>query len=431
MTKYLYGLLRIYPKLTSGGSFIPIEGMNIADIYLDVSKKIISKGYEGIYVIYDEFSKFLESSLNQTTMELKKLQDFAEMCNGSKESQVHIMLISHKTILNYVNRLPIEKINSWKAVGERFKEIELKNLPSQMYEIISKVIVKEDTKKSWTKFKEKYREEFNNLIMETSRSGLFCDVENIDDKVVYNPYPLHPTTLFSLPRISEKVAQNERTLFTFLSTNNMNTLMWFLEYTKEKLPFLTIDMIFDYFEIQFKREPNDSEIYKIWRRTANSIKKIHSSDLIYIKILKALAVIYIVNEFNKFPPKFETIIFALESEIYTKEELQNALNSLIDNKLIWYSKSRDTLNFIESSGVNIDEEIKNVIDTRRTVFDIKKVLNECIIEKYLYPIKYNDMNNITRFFEVEFLTYEQLQEIDNWDKKIGTIHADGVFFSNN
>ena len=97
--------------------------------------------------------------------------------------------------------------------------------------------------------------------------------------------------------------------------------------------------------------------------------------------------------------------------------------------MIWYSKSRDTLNFIESSGVNIDEEIKNVIDTRRTVFDIKKVLNECIIEKYLYPIKYNDMNNITRFFEVEFLTYEQLQEIDNWDKKIGTIHADGVFFS--
>ncbi|MCL2415842.1 MAG: hypothetical protein FWD01_03415, partial [Defluviitaleaceae bacterium] len=93
----------LYPQLTSGSTFNPFIGFDIVDLYEDVTKKIKSKGYDGIYVVYDEFSKYLESGISGATIsDIKLLQDFAEKCNRNSETQMHLLLISHKDIANYI-----------------------------------------------------------------------------------------------------------------------------------------------------------------------------------------------------------------------------------------------------------------------------------------------------------------------------------------
>lgn len=58
-----------------------------------------------VYVIYDEFSKYLEANISEASVsDTKMLQDFAEKCNRSGTSQMHLMLISHKEIANYLAR---------------------------------------------------------------------------------------------------------------------------------------------------------------------------------------------------------------------------------------------------------------------------------------------------------------------------------------
>lgn len=52
------------------------------------------------------------------------------------------MLISHKEIANYIDKLPKQKVDGWRGVSERFKHIHLNNNFSQTYEIISSVIQK-------------------------------------------------------------------------------------------------------------------------------------------------------------------------------------------------------------------------------------------------------------------------------------------------
>ena len=71
---------------------IPITDINNStlDFYLDVSKKVSKLGYKGIYVVFDEFSKYLEANLdNNYSEDLKFLQDFAEASNRSKKNQLH------------------------------------------------------------------------------------------------------------------------------------------------------------------------------------------------------------------------------------------------------------------------------------------------------------------------------------------------------
>ena len=70
------------------------------------------RGYSGIYVVYDEFSKFLEANISEASVsDTKMLQDFAEKCNRSAENQLHLMLISHKEIANYIDTLPKQKVD--------------------------------------------------------------------------------------------------------------------------------------------------------------------------------------------------------------------------------------------------------------------------------------------------------------------------------
>ena len=134
--------------------------------------KLKDKGYNGIYVVYDEFSKYLESSINTTTeSDIKLLQDFAEKCNCGLDNQMHLLLITHKDISNYIDsNLPKDKVDGWRGVSGRFLHINLHNNYSQMYEIIAAVIRKNP--KLWDMFKEQNANRFYDLKERFTKNGL-------------------------------------------------------------------------------------------------------------------------------------------------------------------------------------------------------------------------------------------------------------------
>ena len=84
-----------------------------------------------------------------------------------------------------------------------------------------------------------------------------CDyyTELLEDISVQSPeqtfnifYPLNYVTALMLPKLSQRLAQNERTLFTFLSSEDKNTLSAFLKSAEGEFPMLTPDYLYDYFK---------------------------------------------------------------------------------------------------------------------------------------------------------------------------------------
>ena len=202
-------------------------GFDIVELYENVAIAIKQKGYSGLFVVYDEFSKYLEASITAASVsDVKMLQDFAEKCNRSGKIQLHLLLISHKEISNYIDKLPQQKVDGWRGVSERFTHIHLNNNFSQTYEIISSVIQKDSRK--WSVFCDKHQKDFSSLMARYEKHTLFTDAAGEMTTAIYGCYPLHPVSTFILPRLSEKVAQNERTLFTFLSADGASTLSAFV-----------------------------------------------------------------------------------------------------------------------------------------------------------------------------------------------------------
>lgn len=422
---------KLYPGLTSGGAFNPFVGLNVVDLYEDVTKKIKTKGYSGIYVVYDEFSKFLEADITKiNSVDIRLLQDFAEKCNRSADAQMHIMLISHKDISNYIDKLPKQKVDGWKGVSERFKHVELKNNFSQIYEIIATVIGQDE--KFFKKYFADNKQIFDDCLISCRNQSLFSELdEKRLETIIYKCYPMQPVSTFILPRLSEKVAQNERTLFTFLSSQNKNTLYDFINTAKDDFPVLTPDHIYDYFEQVLKKEVYTSPIYTTWKITNNIINKLETEkyEALGSRIIKTIALIYITDQFEKLAPTPETITNIFASSGFDTAHVTRVLSELKEKQYVIYQfKSNNYLRLTDKFSSKIEQEIENYIEKLRTTVTAKKVLNDFNTYDYLYPTAYNDDNEIVRYFNFNFITDEEFFEVDNWEVKISDEDGVGVVY---
>ena len=422
--------VELYPALTSGSSFNPFLGFDVVELYEKVVDKLSEVGYEGVYIVYDEFSKYLESSIgNATISDIKLLQDFAEKCVRSGKKQMHLMLICHKDISNYIdNNLPKEKVDGWRGVSGRFKHTTLHNNFAQMYEIISAVIKKDE--KFWNKFKKDNAPHFEDLKKRYVANGLI-DGKDEDgvNAAVYGCYPLHPVSTFILPRLSEKVAQNERTLFTFLSSSEKHTLSSFLEEAEGDFPLLTPDYLYDYFEPLFRKEVYTSEIHKTYKLTSNVLQKLEPKS-IHARIVKTISLIYMVEQYEKLPPIYDIIVDAYRESVSDTKEISLALEDLINKDCIVYlRRSNNYLKLKESSGVDIPAEIEKKIENNRATLNVKSVLNNSSFDSYMYPTRYNDEHEITRYFDFTFIDSEEFWATSNWELKASDTMADGVVYA--
>ncbi len=422
--------IELYPKLTSGSTFNPFLGFDVVDLYESVAKKIKAKGYSGVYVVYDEFSKYLESSIaNATISDVKLLQDFAEKCSRSGDAQMHLLLICHKDIANYIDGgLPKEKVDGWRGVSGRFKHTNLHNNYAQMYEIISAVIKKNE--KFWTKYQKDNEALFSELSNRFTKNKLL-DANNTTEvrNAIYGCYPIHPVSTFILPRLSERVAQNERTLFTFLSSDDRYTLSAFLKTDGGQFPLITPDYLYDYFEPLLRKEPYTSETHKIYKLTSTVLQKVEA-DTLEAKILKTIALIYLVEQFEKLPPVVDVISNAYRDVVRDAKVINDALTSLIEKECIVYLKrSNGYLRIKESSGVDIPSEIASYIDRNRSVLKVTEILNRSAFDSYMYPTSYNDQFEITRYFDFTFIDGKEFLSVQDFEARISASDADGIIYA--
>ena len=101
----------------------------------------------------------------------------------------------------------------------------------------------------------------------------FNTVKNI---IIKGCLPLHPVTVFLLPRISGKLAQNERTLFTFLADQDESPMPIFLDQEIKTMDLIRPWHIFDYFEQQL-RWTKDDNIKPVYIKTINAISSLPQS----------------------------------------------------------------------------------------------------------------------------------------------------------
>ncbi|MCQ2773088.1 MAG: hypothetical protein MJ238_07465, partial [Bacilli bacterium] len=87
----------LYDCINIGLAFNPLVSNDIVKTYKDVCESLKEFGYSGLFIIFDEFSKFIESTSINLMRDLKLIQDFAELsARSSKSNQIHLCCVAHK-----------------------------------------------------------------------------------------------------------------------------------------------------------------------------------------------------------------------------------------------------------------------------------------------------------------------------------------------
>lgn len=399
-SKYEKLFRKIYSEISYGAEFNTTAGSLIGN--LDKANAAITGKYKGIIFIFDEFGRYIED--NSDEIRVKDIQDMAEYCDHS-DYQNHLILVSHKQLSMYTDEMKKSVSDEWKKVEGRFKPTSINIKYDQCLSLIGNIIPKTER---WTAFKKRFETQLNELYNQAwDFKGFLMPAGNDEEKEGYleDGYPLHPITLYALDRLSKKVAQNERTYFTFLAGDEDHSLEYQLQqYNTKEFHFVGLDAIYDYFVFNIRAFKTD-ESYDVYKKLQYAISKLDSDHRgLPVRILKAMAVIFIIGDSSVIISDRETLMHVVDA---SPEELSAAIDTLEQKKIVKFMRQYGYYDYFDSSIFDLDsmieEKLAGVSDEM-----IVTVLNDDFTNFIIYPHAYNERFHMNRVFLPVFARKEDL-----------------------
>lgn len=406
----------LYNCVINGLEFNPLTNDDVVKNYQDISVKLKDYGYSGLFVVFDEFSKFIDADNDSLLLDLKILQDLAEAAQRSgKDSQLHLCCITHKSLNTYYGNKKEATVNAFRTVEGRFKEVNFTRSMDQSYQIISLAINK---KENFDKVIGAYYVANQDFYNELSVLDLFADTSL--KSIGKGCFPMNPLTTYAVVEVSEKVAQNERTLFTFISDNDSNSLSTFIRNNGTGL--FNVDKIYDYFKELFKKS-DDKTIREIERKAEINLSK--TGDLLEKKIIKVLAIMKIVGN-TLFVPAVDMLANSLE---ISREEALSALNNLVEKKMLKKHLATEQYDFALASSKSITNKVDLILASKSKIDKLSSILNDCFKHQFVLPRKYNAVKKMTRFYKEKYISDFELLALNSFEVFYKDEFCDGLIFN--
>ncbi len=227
----------IYPKIMAGEKFSPEHSIaSITDLMREFEKSAKAAGYKGVIYLFDEFGRYLEQNIN--SIDVKQVQDAAEYCNSGTDST--LFLITHKDLFQYSRKVDnSDDKQEWEKVSGRFKKEHLVYEETSINEMLKVILHKNG---AYDDIKKNNKASFNKKITELEQWSEFSKKENAES-AIDDIYPLNYVAAKMLPVLSQKLAQNERTMFSFLCGDESKSLKNIFDNEGKKLKFISADNI--------------------------------------------------------------------------------------------------------------------------------------------------------------------------------------------
>lgn len=432
----------IHKAVSAGATFFHHYSMSPVDVYQDVAKRLVQeKGYAGIVIIWDEFGRYMERVVNDPGgMEGQSIQDFAQKgCNNSRKNQIHLYLICHRSLEEYVavsatmraSGMSKKEQDEWKKISGRFREFHMKTTDYEVFQLIDQVIVQNERDPAWTSFVKNYRDYLDEWTDSAARLRIFpeFDRKDIHRIVTLGAYPLHPMAAFCLPRISERVAQNERTMFRFLSDSGADTLGPFLHKTrlseKGRSPvFFPADKLWEFFH-------RDVAVHPIHRRKSSKLSQadvlVKPDDKLAKRIIRTVALLQVVGS-DRAPCTEEVIAYCLGLSSSERSVLREKLKSLCTkekdrDRVLVQSIKDGAYRFTGAASDDFDAKVEDAVQERLKMVSpaehLRAIAGEIGIETEIPATEYYDDFMLNRALRQEIVDIADLQNAEEWLDNLG------------
>ncbi len=368
------------------------------------------KQNKGLIILVDEFGKFLEYAAKYNPeSELYFIQILAEYINDPKKDIIFISAV-HQSFDSYKFELDQKQKREWEKIKGRLKEILFNEPTEQLLYLASKYIGKKNTQPPL---------HIHKLLKVFKESSLISSNFKIDIDIASNLYPLDLLTVTLLTQTLQDFGQNERSLFTFLQSNEEYGLT---KYDKQNNPYYNINCLYDYlindfYSVIYSKYNKD---YIKWMNIRNSLERAESifngESSNYLKLIKAIGLLNIYSQKGATIDEEFLIIYGKYAlGILNPKKL---LDDLKKKKILRYLDYKKTFILFEGTDLDLDLELNKANNVVSLPDDITYLINEYIDLPYVQANSVSIKKGTPRFFEF------RINEIPIQNSKIN--ETDGI-----
>ncbi|WP_423186385.1 hypothetical protein ACO1PK_14860 [Alishewanella sp. d11] len=329
------------------------EDIKIALLLLQ--KNVHNQGGQGLLLIIDEFGKFLEYDARHSNSEdIHLLQIIAEASKGSEYGRILFFVLLHQAFDQYAKGMSDSLKKEWSKIQGRFETIPFLESTEQTLKILAN---------SFTySAQEADRPVILKQIKDTARHFLKADLlktsldESALSELLRRCYPLHPITALVLPQLCQKVAQNERTLFSFIGSHEPYGFRELAHNSQDG--FIGLNGIYDYFIANQSGAITDSLTQKRWYEVISAVDRLGDAEANEVSLLKAIGLLNIIGVRGGFKAS-EDLLRLLFGDTF-----ETAKQSLTSKSLIVFRRYSQEYAVWQGSDFDLDgatEKAKNEI----------------------------------------------------------------------
>lgn len=388
----------------------PVGVRRIVELIETAARKVVesSSHGDGLVIVLDEAGKCLEYAAYEPARgDVQLLQELAEAANRSDDYPIVVITILHQAIERYAGRLGAAQRNEWAKVQGRFEDIAFQEDAEQLLRLVSAALVKRQELPRSTQ--RSYRQ-LARAVASTAQSS--ATTNNLAAELA-ELFPLHPATALILgPLFRTRLAQNERSLFSFLCSAEPLGFQTHLAQLISKTlmdNLYTVDQFYDYVVSAL-----GNRLYghdgRVWAEIDTALRRIpKDAEDVDARVLKTIGLLSLIGPQAGLRPSAEFLSLCIAGQT-DSSIVKASLKRLTRASAIVYRKYRDAYQIWEGSDLDLDDLIRQAFDQIDTRADLSDRLAALVPPRPLVARRHLFKTGTLRYFEVRYVMADDVEE---------------------
>lgn len=368
------------------------------------NEKLINDGKcSGLLLLIDELGKFLEYAANHSeNQDVYLLQMLAEVATKSgKSSPLFILGILHQGFDAYAEHLDPAAQREWEKIAGRFEEIVFNQPLIEIAELIASAL-----RVSTEKLPSFARDEAHAGFTAATQVGMSTRSLSQEqrDNLAAGIYPLHGTTVPALVRVFSRFGQNERSLFSFLLSNEPHSLFNFAHRPIQTGGTYRIPNFYDYIRANFGYRLSLHSYRSHWAQIESMVESFATADPAELAIVKTVGTLNLLDHPDLAATE-ESIVACLSGPGgYAKKQLLATIERLHKNKRVLYRRGLSGAYYLwPHTSVDLESAYENAAKAVGTVRSVCAELGQFLEARPLVARRHYIETGNLRFFDVDYV----------------------------
>ncbi|MDP2126637.1 MAG: hypothetical protein Q8K97_04600 [Pseudohongiella sp.] len=351
----------------------------------------------GMLIVIDELGKFLEyEARHYGVNDIYLLQELAEhACKGGPVNLLLFVML-HQSFEQYAKGLGENLKNEWSKVQGRFEEVPFLESTEQVLRVVSSAFDQVLTKQERAQVTANSIELATVLEKNEALPGALSATEAAE--LFASCYPIHPVTAILLPMLCQKIAQNERTLFSYLGSHEDYGFQDLLSRMTSVNDYIYPHDVYDYFITNQSAALGDYMTSRRWAEVVTAIERLGDAKIEEINLLKTIGILNIIGSKGGFKASKSMLELCIEGGV-SFNKLFKALN---DKAVVNFRRFNNEYRVWQGSDFDLEEALQEELSNLGN-FSLADELNSSGALLPIVARRYTIENGALRYFAPIFV----------------------------